>query len=250
MFSTGQAAKMCAVTPDTILKWVKAGRIKAMKTAGGHYRIPEENLRPYFSEPTCCTQTSVRGTTYCWEYHAEDEPIRMTCRECVVFKAKAKNCFVIATLGECAGHAGSFCTNTCEDCPYFRDVDHLHLNILIVTDNSSLRDRFGEKAADWTLRFANCGYETAMMLGQSRPDLIILDGALADSGLEEIMRYLQEDPHAEGIPIILAADSVGGKNHAIGDKVDRIVPSSFQLSDLNRDLLMASNRNNLTSNET
>jgi len=35
MVSTGQAAKLCSVTPDTILKWIKNNKIEAVQTAGG-----------------------------------------------------------------------------------------------------------------------------------------------------------------------------------------------------------------------
>ena len=43
-FTTGQAARLCSVTPDTVLKWIKAGRIEAQRTAGGHYRISPQEL--------------------------------------------------------------------------------------------------------------------------------------------------------------------------------------------------------------
>lgn len=43
--STGQAAKICAVTPDTVLKWIKGGRLNARRTPGGHYRIDRRDLQ-------------------------------------------------------------------------------------------------------------------------------------------------------------------------------------------------------------
>ena len=33
--STGQAAGICSVSPDTILKWIRSGKLPARKTAGG-----------------------------------------------------------------------------------------------------------------------------------------------------------------------------------------------------------------------
>ena len=45
--STGKAAKALSVTPDTVLKWIKSGKLDARRTAGGHYRIhPGEIERP------------------------------------------------------------------------------------------------------------------------------------------------------------------------------------------------------------
>ena len=48
--STGQAAKLCGVKPDTILKWIKKDKIYAFQTAGGHYRIHKDKLKPYLEK--------------------------------------------------------------------------------------------------------------------------------------------------------------------------------------------------------
>jgi excisionase family DNA binding protein len=39
--TTTEFAKLCGVSRFTIINWAKQGRIKTIKTAGGHYRIPE-----------------------------------------------------------------------------------------------------------------------------------------------------------------------------------------------------------------
>ncbi len=39
LLTTGQAAKLCEVTPDTVLKWIRKGRLRGGRTAGGHFRI-------------------------------------------------------------------------------------------------------------------------------------------------------------------------------------------------------------------
>ncbi|WP_457826562.1 MerR family transcriptional regulator, partial [Staphylococcus aureus] len=38
--TTSQAARLLAVSPDTVLKWVRAGKVKSYRTLGGHFRIP------------------------------------------------------------------------------------------------------------------------------------------------------------------------------------------------------------------
>ena len=48
--STGKAAELCSVTPDAVLKWIKTGKIQATRTAGGHYRISKECLKPFLAE--------------------------------------------------------------------------------------------------------------------------------------------------------------------------------------------------------
>jgi excisionase family DNA binding protein len=43
-FTTGQIAKHCHVTPETVANWIKKGRLKAGTTPGGHYRVFREEL--------------------------------------------------------------------------------------------------------------------------------------------------------------------------------------------------------------
>src|SRR6266545_739090 len=43
-FSTHDAAKICRVTPMTVIRWIKEGKIPAFTTAGGHRRIARADL--------------------------------------------------------------------------------------------------------------------------------------------------------------------------------------------------------------
>jgi excisionase family DNA binding protein len=44
IFSTHDAARICRVTPMTVIRWIKEGKIPAFKTAGGHRRILRADL--------------------------------------------------------------------------------------------------------------------------------------------------------------------------------------------------------------
>jgi two-component system, OmpR family, response regulator len=46
-FTTSEVARYCAVTNDGVLKWIKAGKIQAFSTPGGHYRIGAEDFREF-----------------------------------------------------------------------------------------------------------------------------------------------------------------------------------------------------------
>ncbi len=43
----GQAAQICRVTPRTINNWIRAGKLKAYATPGGHFRIWPSDLRKF-----------------------------------------------------------------------------------------------------------------------------------------------------------------------------------------------------------
>lgn len=47
ILTTGDVARYCKVTPATVFNWIKAGKLKAFTTGGGHYRILPEELRDY-----------------------------------------------------------------------------------------------------------------------------------------------------------------------------------------------------------
>jgi excisionase family DNA binding protein len=44
VFTTFEAAKLCHVSPLSIINWVNAGRLAAFRTPGGHRRIRREDL--------------------------------------------------------------------------------------------------------------------------------------------------------------------------------------------------------------
>ena len=103
LISTGQAAKLCAVTPDTILKWIKKNRIEAVKTAGGHYRISREVIKPYVVKTQYTGEIKNHVINYCWEYHSKDDHMNESCRDCIIFVSKAEKCYLMATLGKEGG---------------------------------------------------------------------------------------------------------------------------------------------------
>ena len=43
-YSTHDVAKICCVTPTTVIRWIEDGLIPAFKTVGGHRRVRREDL--------------------------------------------------------------------------------------------------------------------------------------------------------------------------------------------------------------
>ncbi len=50
VFTTFEAAKLCHVSPLSIINWVNAGRLSAFRTPGGHRRIRREDLILFMRE--------------------------------------------------------------------------------------------------------------------------------------------------------------------------------------------------------
>jgi len=50
VFTTFEAAKLCHVSPLSIINWVNAGRLPAFRTPGGHRRIRRDDLSRFMRE--------------------------------------------------------------------------------------------------------------------------------------------------------------------------------------------------------
>ena len=50
VFTTFEAAKLCHVSPLSIINWVNAGRLPAFRTPGGHRRIRREDLIKFMKD--------------------------------------------------------------------------------------------------------------------------------------------------------------------------------------------------------
>jgi excisionase family DNA binding protein len=47
VYTTHDVARLCRVTPMTVIRWIEDGKLPAFKTAGGHRRVLENELRSF-----------------------------------------------------------------------------------------------------------------------------------------------------------------------------------------------------------
>jgi excisionase family DNA binding protein len=213
LLTTGQAAKLCSVTPDTVLKWIKKGRLPAKRTAGGHYRVSRRDLDPWAEASTLQGAISplpedlpeVEGQEVpCWEYLSENGEVRPDCRQCVVYRVRATRCFLMAGMEADVGHARQFCQGSCEDCVYFRRLRGLSTKVLFITaDDRLIQELEYADNGEVALRFARNGYEASTIVEEFRPAVVIIDvERLPDLGME-LLDSLAADPRVSGVRVIM-----------------------------------------------
>jgi excisionase family DNA binding protein len=226
LLTTGQAAELCAVTPDTVLKWVKKGKLPASRTAGGHYRIALPDLEPFMAgfgqkgeaarahppaSPdavgTISSQEGAEDTQEdvpCWEYLAEDGEIRHACKQCVVYRVRATRCFLMAGLETDVGHARQFCEGSCEDCVYYRRLQGLSTQVIFITADEELVSRIEWSHDDpVALRFARNGYEASAIIQNFQPEVMIIDlEGLPDQGMG-LLDSIAADPRLLRVRVVL-----------------------------------------------
>lgn len=114
--STGEAAALFDVDPETILRWIKLGDIPAIRTPGGHYRIHKNVFLSKLLKSEGETQSD---NSYCWEYYSDSGKIAEECKKCIAFESRAKRCYVLSKIETQIGHSKLYCSNTCEECNYY-----------------------------------------------------------------------------------------------------------------------------------
>lgn len=210
LLTTGQAAELCSVTPDTILKWIKKGRLYGVRTAGGHYRIEPRDLEPLVVSPSRaevltrpdseCDPKRLR----CWEYFGEDGTVKEDCHQCVVYRVRATRCFLMAGTDWDIGHARRFCQNSCDDCVYYRRVNDLATNVMVITRDDDLIDSLASaKDERITLRFARNSYEASAMFHDFQPAFAAIDVEHVPARANRLIDSLAADPRVPGIGVIL-----------------------------------------------
>lgn len=222
LLTTGQAAKLCAVTPDTVLKWIKKGRLGATRTAGGHYRVALPDLEPFlagFGQPPVAKPATVALQPFpsqdgtkdeseevpCWEFLSNNGDVREACHQCVVYRVRATRCFLMAGLDTDVGHAHEFCEGSCEDCVYYRRIQGKSTQVLVISADEDLVSRIEWSGEDSvSLRFARNGYEASAMVQDFRPEVAIIDmEGLPDQGFG-LLDSIAADARIPHVRVILA----------------------------------------------
>jgi len=122
--STGQVARYCLVSPETIQNWIHDRGLPAERTAGGQYRVRPHDLRRFMIEHGMSVAELDRALfkeeqPRCWEFFAaapDHAGQTRECETCVVYRAEALRCY---ELRHYVDHRHVHCpTDDCAACPY------------------------------------------------------------------------------------------------------------------------------------
>jgi excisionase family DNA binding protein len=222
--TTGEAAGLCSVQPDTVLKWIKKGRLRAVRTAGGHHRIEYRDLESFLrahrvgGEAQAASDSAAQPVR-CWEFFSDQGALRDACKQCAVYRVRAALCFEMLGLGKEVGHAGLFCQNSCEDCAYYRRVKGLKTNVLVVSqDEDLIRHLAAEESEDLSLRFVHNAYQASAVIHDFRPATAVVDRDLIPDGGKELVECLTTDSRLPGLKIILAVPGAGRRRRKAPEK--------------------------------
>jgi excisionase family DNA binding protein len=208
-YTTSQAAKLLSVSADTVLKWVKAGKIPSYRTPGGHYRIPAkavETLLPA-PRPEPGLEMADKNFDYCWNFYAGNDGVRAECTECVAYRSKARRCYEMRGIPEEFGHLRLFCQSSCEECDFYHLTHRQRRSVLVISRHHKWLDELTGQAADSNLKIecAQSEYECGALIENFRPDFIVLDRSFGANRTRNLCRHLNNDERIPFTRIILTS---------------------------------------------
>lgn len=224
--TTTEAAKLLSVSPDTVLKWVRAGKVNSYRTLGGHFRIPVSELNiPKSSQKSPAAKTPEDKELspvhqYCWEYLAGGGEIDPKCKDCITFRSRAQRCYELKDLPGEFGCLNLMCDTNCAECDYYNLVFGQRQKVLIVSQSKRLV-RDGDESK-WSRRFdvrlVDNEYEAAVTIQEFRPDYVVVDCSFGQQKTTAICDHLFNDIRIPVVRIILSS-----KSKDIEDYCDRDV---------------------------
>lgn len=210
--TTTQAAKLLSVSPDTVLKWAKAGKIRSFRTYGGHYRIPrgalEEARTGNLIKAAVIDDTAqIAPFQYCWEYLAGEGEISQDCKDCITYRSRSRRCYELRDLPSGLGCLGVFCSSTCNDCDYYQIVKGQRLLVMVLTESERILRNRAELTAsgDLAIEFVGSEYEASALIESRRPDFVVVDCSLGRKRTSTVCRNLFNDPRIPVARVILAS---------------------------------------------
>jgi excisionase family DNA binding protein len=236
--TTTQAARLLSVSPDTVLKWVKAGKVKSYRTLGGHFRIPSSELGTISTEAAAVSGAAdgvpvAAPYKYCWEFLAGGDQIKDECKDCITFRSRARRCYELKELPGGLGCLNVLCDTECTNCEYYRLVHRQGLSVLILGKSDKLvRDASAaDEGEDIRVRRVASEYEAAAAIQGFRPDYIVVDCAFGKRRTSSICNSLFCDVRIPVARIILCS-----RDREVKDYCDKEVfgwiRKPFDLQDL------------------
>ncbi len=218
--TTSQAAKILSVSPDTVLKWVKAGKIKSNRTFGGHFRIPASEVKLFNGSVSDDLDNVNNGHLavpyqYCWEYLAAGGPIKSECKDCITFRSRASRCYELKDIPGGLGCLNLMCDTECSRCEYFKVVNGQKLNILILSENEKIVQDLDnlDDTGIFSIHFTRDEYSAAIAIQEYRPDYIIVDCSIGKKRTGYICNNLFNDIRIPVVRIILSSKSKNIKDY-------------------------------------
>lgn len=115
---------------------------------------------------------------------------------------------------------------------------------VIIDDEPDITTYLGALLSDqgWQVRMANSSADGLALLGQERPDVVLLDIMMPDKGGLQTLVAIRKNPALDGLPVILVSgiqEKLSSDYHAFLDRFKHYRPDAFLDKPVNPQQLFA-----------
>ncbi|MEZ5359765.1 MAG: helix-turn-helix domain-containing protein [Candidatus Zixiibacteriota bacterium] len=218
--TTSEAARILSVSSDTVLKWVRAGKIEAYRTPGGHARIPINAVNELLADRSKMARrasgiTQLSSFRYCWEFNSSSDGIDPSCVSCLAYRSRALRCYELREKDGSGTPIHHYCRERCQDCEYYRIVSTVNKSVLIVSPGRKWIDEIVKYAKESGIfvEGATSEYECAVRINAMRPDFVVIDCGFGSARTRRFYRHISEDNRLPMTRIILASRTARSREY-------------------------------------
>jgi len=206
LLTTGQAARICSVTADTVLKWIRSGYLPARRTAGGHHRILEKDLDLVSMfrqrEGSASGIDSESQAPLC----SDDSGNPTNLLDCPAHILSIRRRENTAESNTQVWQVRPSRNDRCPFCDYFREVSQFGMNVLVVTQDPILSLHLKGAAHDnaFNLEITNSEYRCSVLVGEFKPEFVVIDSEIGIDRCREVGFQILNDPRIPFVEVIIA----------------------------------------------
>ena len=211
ILTTNEEASYCCVSSNTILNWIRSGKIPARKDSNRSFKIQTKDLSQVLEKFSRNSNFENRPGffQYCWEFNSKSGKIQKGCMDCLVHKTRSSRCYEISVPPGTTGHIHLSCKGPCTECDYYHKVQGQNSNVLAVTEKGTLKSFLKNivERAGYNFRVTDCEYKCCFIIDRFRPDFAIIDCTFGIERSRDFIELLREDSRIPFVKIILVGSS-------------------------------------------
>jgi hypothetical protein len=160
--------------------------------------------------------------------------------QCAAYQVRAGRCFELMRRDALLPGQRLFCSSSCEDCPYYQQVQGLPVRVLVITRDAELAGMLQSCAeGGMQIRVAGDVYGASAEVGTFLPSIVAMDASLPEGVFHGLAEALVGDRRIPWARLAMIGERGGSRNLPMRGGLELALLSRDGLVDDLRSLVQA-----------